>query len=83
MMKILSWNIWGLGYPSKVAALRDLILSEKLGIIMLQETKQSHKEINKVIEQQRQYKGSISEARGASGGVTTIGTKVYGIGSRK
>lgn len=50
MMKILSWNIRGLGHPSKVAALRDVIISEKLGIIMLQETKQNHKEKNKVIK---------------------------------
>jgi len=50
MMKILSWNIRGLGHPSKVAALRDLIISEKPGIIMLQETKQNHKGMNKVIE---------------------------------
>ena len=28
--------------------------------------------MNKVIEQQRQYRGSISEARGASGGIETI-----------
>jgi len=72
MMKILSSNITGLGHPSKVAALRDLIISEKPGIIMLQETKQNHKEMSKVIEQQRQYRGSITEARGASGGIATI-----------
>lgn len=72
MMKILSWNIRGLGHPSKVAVLRDLIIYEKPRIIMLQETKQYHKEMNKVIEQQRQYRGSISEARGASGGIETI-----------
>ena len=39
---------------------------------MLQETKQNHKEMNKVIEQQRQYRGSISEARGALGGIAKI-----------
>eukprot|EP00253_Pinus_taeda_P036257 PITA_36257 len=72
MMKILSWNIRGLGHPSKVAALGDLILFKKPRIILLQETKQGHKEMSKVIEQQRQYKGNISEARGASGGVATI-----------
>ena len=70
MMKILSWNIRGLGNPSKVAALRDLIISKKPTIIMLQETKQNHKKMNKFIEQQRQYRGSISEARGASGNNT-------------
>jgi len=53
MMKKLSWNIRGLGHPSKVAALRDLIISKNSGIIMLQETKQNHKEMNKFIEQQR------------------------------
>jgi len=53
MIKILSWNSRGLGHPSKVVALRDLIISEKPGIIMLQEIKQNHKKMSKVIEQQR------------------------------
>jgi len=39
---------------------------------MLQETKQNHKEMNKDIEQQRQYRGSISATRGALGGIATI-----------
>lgn len=39
MMKVLSWHSRGLGHPSKIVALKDLIAHEKAGILMLQETK--------------------------------------------
>ena len=72
MMKILSWNSRGLGHPSKIAALRDLIHNEKPKIMLIQETKQDQQEMKKIIDQQKQYLGSISESRGASGGIVTI-----------
>lgn len=72
MMKILSWNCRGLGHPSKLNALRDLIHNEKPEIILIQETKQEQSEMNRIINQQKQYSGNISEARGASGGIATI-----------
>ena len=72
MIKILSWNSRGLGHPSKSNALKDLIAQEKPSIILIQETKQREPEINKIIERHKCYKGSICEARGASGGITSI-----------
>ena len=72
MMKALSWNSRELGHLSKIAALKDLIAHEKLGIIMLQETKQGHQEMKGIIDQLKQYEGKICESRGASGGIATI-----------
>eukprot|EP00253_Pinus_taeda_P001896 PITA_01896 len=54
-MKFLSWNSRGLGYPSTIAALKDLIAHEKPGILMLQETKQGHQEMKGIIDQLKQY----------------------------
>jgi len=72
MMKILSWNSRGLGHPSKVLALRDFIHSEKLDIILIQETKLEQREIRGIIDQQKQYKGYTSDSRGAFGGISTL-----------
>eukprot|EP00253_Pinus_taeda_P009759 PITA_09759 len=72
MMKILSWNSRGLGHPSKLVALKDLIHSENPEIMLIQETMQDQCEMNKVISQQKHFCGSISEARGASGGIVTL-----------
>lgn len=69
---MLSWNSRGLGHPSKIVALKDLIQSEKPEIILEQETKQDQSEINRVISQQKRYSGCASEARGASGDILTM-----------
>ena len=42
---------------------------------MIQETKQRLQEMTKIIEQFRHYEGQICEARGASGGITTMWNK--------
>eukprot|EP00253_Pinus_taeda_P029738 PITA_29738 len=39
--------------------------------MLIQETKQDQQEKKKIIDQQKQYLGSISESRGASGGIVT------------
>lgn len=52
--------------PSKVSALKKLIHSEKPEILLIQETKQNQQEMRGIVDQQKQYKGSISESRGAS-----------------
>ena len=75
MMKFISWNCRGLGHPSKIASLKDLADHEKPGIIMIQETKQRLQEMTRIIEQLRHYEGQICEARGASGGITTMWNK--------
>lgn len=69
---MLSWNSRGLGHPSKIATLKELIQSEKPEIILIQETKQDQSEINNIIKQQKHYNGCASEARGASGGILTM-----------
>lgn len=69
---MLSWNSRGLGHPSKIATLKELIQSEKPEIILIQETKQDQSEINSIIKQQKHYNGCASEARGASGGILTM-----------
>ena len=71
-MKILSWNSRGLGHPSKVSALREIIHCEKLEILLIQESKQDQQEMRGIIDQQKQYKGSIIESRGASRGIATL-----------
>eukprot|EP00253_Pinus_taeda_P004529 PITA_04529 len=40
--------------------------------MLLQETKQDQREMSEVISQQKRFCGSISEARGASGGIVTL-----------
>ena len=68
----MSWNSKGLGHPSKIAALRDLINQEKPKIILLQETKQGDLEMKEVLEKMKHYGGTLSESRGASGGLATL-----------
>lgn len=53
MMKLLSWNSRGMGHPSKLAALRDLLQTERPDIILLQETKQSQSEMQKIVDAQK------------------------------
>ena len=72
MMKVLSWNSTGVGKPSKLAALRDLINQEKPEIILLQETKQGDLEMKTIMEKMKHYGGTLSESRGASGGLATL-----------
>eukprot|EP00253_Pinus_taeda_P006959 PITA_06959 len=72
MIKILSWNNRGLGHHSKINALTDLIAQEKPSIILLQEMKQRETVVSQTIGKYKNYRGSICEARGASGGITTI-----------
>eukprot|EP00253_Pinus_taeda_P029081 PITA_29081 len=75
MIKVISCNCRGLGHPSKITALKDLTAHEKPGIVMIQETKQRLQEMTRIIEQLRHYEGQICEARGASGGITTMWNK--------
>ena len=72
MMKVLSWNSRGLGNPSKITALRDLLHNEKPEIMLIQETKQDQQEMKKIIDHQKQYLGTISGSKGASRGIVTI-----------
>ena len=72
MMKFLSWNCRGIGHPSKIVALRDLINQDKLEIILLQEKKQGDLEMKTIMEKMKHYGGTQSELRGASSGLATL-----------
>ena len=74
-MKVLSWNSRGLGHPSKSIALRDLINSEKPEILLLQETKQSKVDMQKIISKETLHEGTLLESRGASGGLASFWEK--------
>eukprot|EP00253_Pinus_taeda_P017260 PITA_17260 len=71
-MKLLSWNSRGMGYPSKTTALRDLLQTERPGILLIQETKQNQKEMQNIVDAQKNFLGASSNSRGASGGITTM-----------
>jgi hypothetical protein len=49
IMKIISWNIRGLNGRSKQKMLRDLILAEKPDIVLLQETKCTSEDIDRLL----------------------------------
>jgi endonuclease/exonuclease/phosphatase family metal-dependent hydrolase len=49
IMKIISWNIRGLNGRSKKKMLRDLILAEKPDIVLLQETKCTSEDIDRLL----------------------------------
>ena len=72
MMKVLSWNSRGLGHPSKTIALRDSINQETPEIILLQETKQGDMEMKAIMDKMKHYGGTLSESRGASGGLAIL-----------
>lgn len=79
MMKVISWNSGGLGHPSKSTALRDLINSKKPKILLLQETKQSEVDMQKITSKETLYEGTVLESRGASrGAFFPLGKKTNG-----
>jgi len=49
IMNIISWNIRGLNGRSKQKMLRDLILAEKPDIVLLQETKCTSEDIERLL----------------------------------
>eukprot|EP00253_Pinus_taeda_P005541 PITA_05541 len=61
-----------MGHPSKSTALRDLLQNERPEILLIQETKQSQNEMQKIVDAQKNFLGASSNSRGASGGITTM-----------
>ena len=75
-MKLVSWNCRGLGNPSKIEAVKDLLKASPLDILMLQETKiegQALLEISK--KKWNKSSGKAVSARGTSGGLSTLWTE--------
>jgi exonuclease III len=72
-MKIVSWNCRGLGNPTKIEVVKDLMKVEPADILMLQETKiegEALLEINK--HKWQKNTGKAISARGTSGGIKTL-----------
>lgn len=72
-MKIISSNIRGFGNTSKTLAVKDIIRTEKAGILFLHETKMDANEFEKAKQIcWASSKGAIVNARGDSRGLATL-----------
>jgi exonuclease III len=72
-MKIITWNIRGLNGRSKQKLLRDLILAEKPDILLLQETKCTSEDMDKLLPYcWKQGKAVSIDATGTAGGLAIL-----------
>jgi len=72
-MKIISWNIRGLNGRSKQKLLRDLIIEEAPDVVMLQETKCTSEDINRLLPYYWKQGGAVStDATGTAGGLAIL-----------
>jgi exonuclease III len=72
-MKIITWNIRGLNGRSKQKLLRDLILAEKPEILLLQETKCTSEDIDKLLPYCWKQGAAVSiDATGTAGGLAIL-----------
>jgi exonuclease III len=72
-MKIISWNIRGLNGRSKQKLLRDLIIAEAPDVVMLQETKCTSEDINRLLPYYWKQGGVVSiDAAGTAGGLAIL-----------
>jgi ribonuclease HI/exonuclease III len=72
-MKIVSWNCRGLGNPTKIEAVKDLMKVEPADILMLQETKIEGEALLEISKHKWQKNtGKAISARGTSGGIATL-----------
>ena len=73
IMKIISWNIKGLNGRSKQKFLRDLILAEKPDIVLLQETKCTSKDVDRLLPYcWKQGEAVSTMAIGTAGGLDIL-----------
>jgi exonuclease III len=72
-MKIITWNIRGLNGRSKQKLLRDLIIAEKPDILLLQETKCTSEDMDKLLPYcWKQGKVVSIDATGTAGGLAIL-----------
>jgi exonuclease III len=72
-MKIISWNIRGLNGRSKQKMLRDLIFAEKPDIMLLQETKCTTEDIDRLLPHcWKQGEAVSTTATGTAGGLAIL-----------
>jgi len=73
IMKIISWNIRGLNGRRKQKSLRDLIFAEKPDVLLLQETKCSNEDLNKLLSYcWKQGEAVSTAAAGTAGGLVVL-----------
>lgn len=72
-MNIGSWNCRGLGNPSKIEAVKDLMKAEPSDILLLQETKiEGHALLEISSSKWNKEAGKAVSSRGTSGGLATL-----------
>lgn len=72
-MYVLSWNIRGMGGPSKSFSVKDLVKNEQPTILLLQEMKLEEEELIKLSKNFWNGSERIGHnSRGASGGLGTF-----------
>ena len=75
-MKLVSWNCRGLGNPSKIEVVKDLLKAEPSVILMLQETKIEGQALLETSRSKwNKRTGKAVSARGTSGGLATLWIK--------
>eukprot|EP00253_Pinus_taeda_P028388 PITA_28388 len=75
-MKLVSWNCKGLGNPSKIEAVKDLLKTDPSDILMLQETKIEGQALLDISESKwKKSSGKAVSSRGSSGGLATLSTE--------
>jgi len=73
MMNLVSWNCRGLGNPTKVEAIKDLMKMEPIDVLMLQETKTEGEILPNTSNTKWKFdSGKVISARGLAGGIGTF-----------
>lgn len=68
-MKILSWNVKGYNASDKIHLIKRCFDQTRLSIVLLQETKIKEKDFDSFLKCFGKWKGCLSRAVGASGGL--------------
>jgi exonuclease III len=72
-MNLISWNCRGLGNPSKIEAVKDLMKADPSDILMLQETKIEGEALLEISRSKwNKRAGKAVNSRGTSGGLATL-----------
>jgi exonuclease III len=75
-MNLVSWNCRGLGNPSKIEAVKDLLKAAPSDILMLQETKIEGQVLLEISRKKwNKSSGKAVSTRGTSGGLATFWTE--------
>lgn len=72
-MIITRWNIRGLNSKGKQRYLKERVRKDKPSIMMIQETKMNHQQIQEILEKSRsKYEVMAQDAVGSAGGLTIL-----------